>query len=170
MKKLTVLRHGKAQPRDPLNIPDRERLLQKRGKKDARRMGKFYAVLVPDLIVSSPAKRAIETATLFAENAGYCKEIMVNEQVYLASPIDLLAVLREQEVEHVLMVGHNPSISGLVAKLDGQDNRSIVERLYLATAATAHIVFKELDDWKDLQESSGQLRALVSPRFVKDLA
>ena len=169
MKKLTVLRHGKAQPRDPANIPDRERLLQERGRKDARRMGEFYAGMTPDLILSSPAKRAFETAALFAESSGYNKEIKVDERIYSTSSILQLAMLREQQGDHVVIVGHNPPISGLASLLDGQDNRSIIDGLYLVTAATAHIVFKELGNWQDLQENDGQLRALVSPRFLKDL-
>ena len=170
MKKLTIMRHGKAQPRDPANIPDRERLLEERGRKDSRRMGKFYAGMVPDLIVSSPARRALETAILFAEGAGYNEDIEDDEKIYAAvSANDLLTVLREQEGDHVLIVVHNPPISALVPLLDGQENRSIIEKLYLVTAATAHIVFKELDNWQNLQEKSGQLRALLSPRFLKDL-
>lgn len=170
MKKLTIIRHGKAQPRDPSNIPDRERSLEERGRKDSRRMGKFFTGMVPDLIVSSPAKRAIDTATLFAEGAGYNEDIKDDEKIYKAvSASDLLTLLREQEGDHLLIVGHNPPISALVSLLDGQENRSIIEKLYLVTAAAAHIVFKELDNWQNLQENSGQLRAMLSPRFLKDL-
>ena len=170
MKKLTVIRHGKAQTRDPDNIPDEERTLEERGRKDSLRMGKFYAGMVPDLIVSSPAKRAIETATLFAEGAGYNEIIKEDEKIYKTlSANDLLKVLREQEGDHVLIVGHNPPISDLVPLLDGQENQPVIGKLDMVTAAAAHIVFKELDNWQDLQENSGQLRALLSPRFLKDL-
>jgi phosphohistidine phosphatase len=169
MCKITIMRHGKAQRRDPANIADRERVLKERGRKDARRVGAFFADMVPDLILSSPAKRALETATLFAEGAGYDHEIKVEERIYTSSTAGLINVLREQEGEHLLLVGHNPPLSSLVDLLDGEENRAIVDGAYLVTAATAHIVFKGLDDWSDLQENSGQLRALISPRFLKDL-
>lgn len=169
MSQLTIMRHGKAQPRDEAAIPDRERLLENRGRKDARRMGAFFASMVPDLILCSPAQRTQETARLFAEGAGYSKEIKVDERIYTSSTADLLDVLREQEGEHLLLVGHNPAVSSLVALLDGEDERTLIEAAYLVTAGTAHIAFKGLDDWQDLQENSGQLRALLSPRFLKDL-
>lgn len=173
MKKLTIMRHGKAQSRELPNIADRDRTLEERGRKDSRRVGAFFAGMAPDLILSSPATRALQTATLFAEGAGYDEEIKIDERIYAATSANqLFTVLREQEGDHLLIAGHNPPISALVALLDFLDSletRSIVDKVNLVTAATAHIVFKELDDWQDLQKNSGQLRALLSPRFVKDL-
>jgi len=182
MKKLTIMRHGKAQSRD-LGIPDRERVLENRGRKDSRRMGAFYAGMAPDLILCSPAKRAFETASLFAEGSDYQDKPQEEEKIYSAfTGENLLPVLREQEGDHLLIVGHNPAISGLISLLDGGVNPIIADvvcpdvsgtihngKVRLVTAATAHIVFRELNEWQDLQENSGQLRALLSPRFVKDL-
>lgn len=169
MSKLTIMRHGKAQPRDPANIPDQERVLENRGRKDARQVGAFFAGLMPDCILTSPTRRTQETAALFAEGAGYTKEIKVDERIYLASASDLFGVIREQEDEHLLLIGHNPGVSDLVTLLDGQEDRPIIDCAYLVTAGTAHIVFKGLDNWQNLQENCGQLRALISPRFIKDL-
>ena len=168
MKKLTVMRHGKAQPRNPSVIPDRERSLQKRGRKDSRSMGEFYAGMECDLILSSGAVRAFETATLFADGAGYEDKIQIDDRIYSGSLNDLIKLLSEQQGGHVVIVGHNPFISDFISALDGRNNRSIVKDPYLVTAATAHIVFEELADWRDLHENSGQLRALMSPRFLKD--
>jgi hypothetical protein len=49
------------------------------------------------------------------------------------------------------------------------DNKTIVADPFLVTAATAHVVFKDLDDWQEIQPDSGQLWALISPRFIKEL-
>ena len=166
------MRHGKAEPRGQVNVADKDRTLVERGREDAPRVGKFYAVIVPDLIVSSTAVRALETTRLFAEGAGYNKGIEQDERIYRdpvsGSKNDLLAVIRDQEGDHVMIVGHNNGVSDLVPHLDGGDKTIVVDP-FLVTAATAHIVFKDLEDWQDLQPDSGQLRALLSPRFLKDL-
>ena len=110
MKKLTIIRHGKAQPRDPANIPDVERKLEERGRKDALRVGKFYAGMAPDLIVSSPAVRAMETAELFAEGAGNSNSIQEDDLIYhdsmSGSVNELLAVIRKQEGDHSIPALH----------------------------------------------------------------
>jgi hypothetical protein len=61
-------------------------------------------------------------------------------------------------------------VSDLLPHLDGRDNKTIVADPFLVTAATAHFVFKDHSDWQDLQPSSGQLWALISPRYIKDLS
>ena len=69
MKTLLILRHAKSSWNN-LDLPDYDRPLNKRGKRDAPRMGDFlrHQDLVPDLVISSTAKRAKKTAKLFDLN------------------------------------------------------------------------------------------------------
>ncbi|MFN2178752.1 MAG: SixA phosphatase family protein [Candidatus Promineifilaceae bacterium] len=176
MKKLTIMRHGKAEPRGQPGIEDKDRELVDRGLEDASQVGKFYAAMIPDLIISSPAVRALETARLFAEGAGYSKDIMVDDRDLIYNGIgsssvdDLMTLIRDQEDDHIMIVGHNNGVSDLIAHLDGRDGKTIVANPLLVTAATAHIAFKGLDDWLALQPESGQMWALISPRFIKKLS
>ena len=79
MKKIYILRHAKSSWKDE-GLPDHDRPLNKRGKRDAPRMGRLLAEegLVPDLIVSSTAKRAHKTTTEVADACGYKGEIALN--------------------------------------------------------------------------------------------
>ena len=72
MKTLLILRHAKSSWNNP-DLSDYDRSLNRRGKRDAPRMGKFLRQqsLIPDLIISSTAKRAKKTAKLFAKAIGY---------------------------------------------------------------------------------------------------
>ncbi|MCA9172760.1 MAG: histidine phosphatase family protein, partial [Planctomycetales bacterium] len=86
MKLLTLLRHAKSDWGDP-GLSDFDRPLNERGRKDAPAVGSFFerAGLTPDLIVSSPARRARQTCDLFAQEAGYKKRISWEESIYAAS-------------------------------------------------------------------------------------
>ena len=87
MKTLLILRHAKSDWETP-DVADHDRPLNGRGKRDAPRMGRLLRDenLVPDLIISSTAKRARKTAKLVAEASGYEGEIRLAETLYLAGP------------------------------------------------------------------------------------
>jgi len=118
-KILLLLRHAKSSWKK-LNIPDHDRPLNKRGKKDAPKMGKILKELdiVPDLIISSSAKRAMDTAKLIAENCEYKKNIEKNSLLYASTPenyIDVISMVSD-DLQKVLVVGHNPIIEEIVKK------------------------------------------------------
>ncbi|WP_459573846.1 SixA phosphatase family protein [Cupriavidus sp. 8B] len=82
MKTLFLVRHAKASRDDP-SLPDRQRSLDDRGRHDASKMGKrrIDRGVEPDLLVSSPALRALTTAHLIADEIGYKrKDIVVDER------------------------------------------------------------------------------------------
>src|ERR1700752_5046969 len=92
VKTLFLVRHAKSSRDDP-SLPDRERPLDDRGLQDAPKMGKRLRkrAVEPDLLVSSPALRALTTAQLMADEIGYQrKAIVVDERLYASSPDDLL--------------------------------------------------------------------------------
>lgn len=164
MKTLLVLRHAKSSWSDT-SLDDHERPLNQRGRRDAPRMGELLREhrLTPDVIISSDAVRARQTAEAVAETAGYAGEILLDRLLYAASPADILAVLRTgQDTAGILMiVAHNPGLEEVVAQLTG-------EQQDLPTAALAQIVLP-IDRWRDLDVSTrGALVALWRPKELTE--
>ena len=123
MKTLVLLRHAKSSWKDA-SLPDRDRPLNDRGLRDAPRIGGALEELVgrPDLVVSSPAARALATARIVAEAVGFPLEAFdVDERIYGATPAELLKVIRglDDGRNHVILVGHNPGFTELVNALSG---------------------------------------------------
>ena len=172
MKQLTLLRHGKSDW-GPQYHNDYERPLKPRGRRDAPRMGEYLASLdlVPDLIVSSPAERARQTAELFAEAVGFDEAIRWEKAIYGASAGELMAVLRRQpdDAEHIVLIGHNPGFEELASHLIGGDPRSPAGDIRLPTAAAAHILL-DATSWRDVQINCGQLQWLVTPKMLRKAA
>ena len=107
-----MLRHGKAE-RDTMAMDDYDRALTDRGRKNASDMGAYIAkrLGVPDLILSSSAKRAHQTARLAAQSIGYPdEEIQADQNLYFAPARWILNVVSKlpHEVNSCLYVGHNP--------------------------------------------------------------
>jgi len=149
MKTLLVLRHAKSSWNDPA-LDDHERPLNKRGRRDAPRMGELVREygLMPGVVISSDAVRARLTAEAVAEAARYAGEILLDPRLYMAGPADilsLLATLREN-AETVMIVGHNPGLEKLVEQLTGA-------RQDLPTAALAQIGLP-IDQWCELKLST----------------
>jgi phosphohistidine phosphatase len=149
MKTLLVLRHAKSSWNHP-ELDDHERPLNERGRRDGPRMGELMRKygLMPDILISSDAVRAQLTAGAVAEAARYAGEILLDPRLYMASPADILSLLRtvRENAETVMIIGHNPGLEELVERLTG-------ERQDLPTAALAHIVL-EIAHWRDLTLST----------------
>ena len=120
MKTLYLVRHAQATLSSE-DVSDFDRVLLSRGFKQARRTGGNLGQVCgrPDLLVSSPARRALETAHVFAEQLEYpAEQIELSPLLYEAHSVQdvtpLLAAL-PPEAECVVLVGHNPLLSDLVA-------------------------------------------------------
>lgn len=162
MKTLLVLRHAKSSWSNA-HLADHDRPLNSRGKEDAPRMGRLLERegLVPDLIISSSAERALRTAEFAAIAAGYDAEIEVTRQLYHAEPEEYSEVLNGVKDSHdrVMVVGHNPGIEDLVEQLGGQYQR-------MPTGALAQIELA-INSWKELgEETNGRLVNLWRPKEV----
>ena len=158
MKTLLVLRHAKSSWETPLR--DHERPLNARGRRDAPRMGALIAEqqLTPDLVVSSDAVRARDTAEAVAESAEYRGEIVFDHRLYHADTAAILEVLRTAgTAASVMIVGHNPGLEEIVAHLTGEEHD-------LPTAALAQIALP-IERWSDLASSTrGRLLGLWRAR------
>lgn len=163
MKHLLLLRHAKSSW-DDARLADHDRPLNKRGQEDAPRMGRFLAQqgLIPDYIISSTAKRAWRTATAVADQIGYDPErIALEPTFYEAEPeayLERLQLVSEQ-YQIVMLVGHNPGISDLLAELTGRYEN-------LTTANIAYLRLP-IQHWADVDEAlRGQLVQIWRPREV----
>ena len=114
-----------------------------------------------DLITSSPARRARQTAILIKEAAGINGEIEYDDRIYEASPPRLLNVISEIDEKHqsVMLVGHNPGLEGLLKSLAGELHP-------MPTAALAVIDLK-IDKWNEISAECGTLQTLLRPRTLK---
>lgn len=121
MPLLTLIRHAKSSWNYP-ELSDFERPLNERGRRDAPRMAERLArsLPAPDLLLSSPATRALATARSFAETLGLdTARIRIEPRIYEASRktlLDVVAGLPESAV-HALLFGHNPGLSELAHTL-----------------------------------------------------
>ena len=124
MKTLFLVRHAKSSRDDP-TLPDKERPLNDRGMRDAPSMGERLARqdAQPDVILSSPAVRALATAEIIAKKLDYkVKDIVVDERLYAAAPDDLLEVIHDlgDKPKRVMLFGHNPELSELAHRLSSK--------------------------------------------------
>ncbi len=119
MKRLYLIRHAKSSWDDP-SLDDFDRPLSKRGKHDAPLMGKLLKQknIIPDLILSSPAKRAKKTAKKIAKELGKANIVYLDE-LYDASSQDLLADIKKISDTYttVFLIAHNPRLNMLAYDL-----------------------------------------------------
>jgi phosphohistidine phosphatase len=160
MKILLLLRHAKSSWKDE-SLADQDRPLAKRGLRDAPRVGKLLndANLLPDLILSSTARRARQTVELVTDAAGYTGEVSWLDDLYAAAPEEILELLSALPAYYttVMVVGHNPGLEELMALLTDQVDS-------LTTAALAQIDLP-LDGWDQLtDETQGKLVNIWRPR------
>lgn len=160
VKTLLVLRHAKSSWKEA-DLADHDRPLNKRGKHNAPRMGRLLRELdlVPDLIISSTAKRAWDTAEAVADQCGCENEVVLNEDLYSFESGAYLEALRDlpDAYSRVMVVGHNPGLEELVDLLTG-------ESVGLPTAALAQVTLP-IHSWQELtDETEGRLLNIWRPK------
>jgi phosphohistidine phosphatase len=161
MKALLLLRHAKSSWKHP-ELADRDRPLNKRGKRDALCMGRLLEEegLIPDAILSSTAVRAHDTAAAVAESCGYDRRrITFIESLYLSGPGEYLNVLRllPDDPKVVLVVGHNPGMEEYLEVLTGQTEA-------MPTAALAFVKLP-IKRWSALDDKTrGKLATVWRPK------
>ena len=154
MKRLTLVRHAKSDWSLP-GQDDWDRPLNRRGQRDAPDMARRLRSrrLKPELVLSSPAVRALTTATVMARELKVpAAHVMQDERLYLASPADLLAVIRERGggAKHVMVFGHNPGITECANRLSRGDH---IDNLPTCGVFTALF---DVAAWSDLGWDSGR--------------
>ena len=160
--RLTLVRHAKTEPGRP-GQEDWDRVLEPRGQRDAPEMARRLKQQSgkPDRILSSPAVRAITTATIMARELGVAaQKVQQDERLYLASTKDMLAVIRElgERTRHLMVVGHNPGITEFADRISserGVDN--------MPTCAVYTLQFA-IAAWSELEWDSGTDADLDYPK------
>lgn len=163
MKTLLLMRHAKSSWKHP-ELPDIDRPLKKRGKKDAQRMAKILkeAELIPQSIYCSPALRARLTAETIINETDYKGEIQYLDPLYMAEPetyLDVLSKLPDTQ-ERVMVIGHNPGLESVLQVISGRLES-------LPTSAVAYISL-HIKNWQEIdEETRGDLISLWRPSDLK---
>lgn len=118
MKRLTLMRHGHAEWKDP-EIPDFDRTLNRRGHSESEVMSRRLCELglVPTLLLASPARRAQQTAEIVTRELGIPpRHLRSEESLYLAEAKDILRVVKGAgpRIPHLMIISHNPGLSEVV--------------------------------------------------------
>lgn len=154
MPMLIVLRHAKAVA--GLGIPDIDRALNERGRRDAAAAGDWLRAndLVPDSVLCSTAARTRETLALLGVDA----EVSFESGIYDNDPDGLLSLVNQvrDDAVRLLLVGHNPSVHQLVHDLTGQAPDAF---------PTCALAVVELPGaWADARPGLGTLRTVRTPK------
>ena len=163
MKTLFLIRHAKSSWHDTA-LPDKDRPLGDRGRRDAPKMGKRLAKrdVKPDLILSSPARRALTTAEIIAKKLDYkLKDIVVDDRLYAAAMNDLFDVIHQlgDKLERVMLFGHNPELTEFAHRLSG-------EITHMPTCAVAEFTFSA-KSWRNIGKANLARVALDYPKKRK---
>lgn len=164
MKTLYLVRHAKSSWKDE-TLDDYDRPLNKRGNQDAPFMGNLLSMkkIAPDLLISSPAKRAAKTAEFFSKQLEYDNEkIKFEEKLYAASKSEILAIINQQpdEIDSIMLFAHNPGLTDLANFLCGANIDNI------PTAGVAAMKLKN-SSWKDLNKDGAELEFFEFPKKYK---
>ncbi len=153
MKTLVLIRHAKSSWKND-KLKDMERPLKKRGLNDAPLMGKVLKNLqvIPDVIISSPATRAMETAKLIAKEYNMDPaQIVSAADLYLESKGKLLREINIIDPQHntVFLIGHNPGLTDLANFLSGESIDNI------PTSGAIALQF-DCNTWAEVEKGKGK--------------
>lgn len=159
---LLLIRHAKSDWSDP-RLPDHERPLNPRGRRDAPRMGAWIAAQghAPQEVLCSDALRTRQTLALMLPLWAPPPEVSYHRALYHATPEAMLAVLEGASAPRVALIGHNPGIGQLMARLARQAPAH-PRWGDVPTCAVAALSF-DAPDWFAIREGTGRLEAFAVP-------
>jgi phosphohistidine phosphatase len=161
VKILYIVRHAKSSW-DDLLLDDFSRPLNERGKRDAPRMAKRLKEkkIIPDLMITSPARRALGTCKRMAEVLDYNEDkIKTERDLYHASHRQMLTVVQGFKDKHTVVVifGHNPGLTEFVNEIGNQHFDNV------PTCGVAAYEFA-IDSWQEVEFGKGRLRFFDFPK------
>ena len=138
---LLLVRHAKSSWKDE-SLADIDRPLNKRGHRDAPEMARRLKQrgLVPDVVVSSSAVRALATARIMVDETGCANEVVVHEDLHAAMRSDVLEVVKsiDDSIRIAMIVGHNPTLTELANQFSPEEIENV---------PTCVIVMLSIADW-----------------------
>lgn len=167
MKKLILVRHAKTVQLQDYSKSDFDRELLPRGHKDSELIASHLKTKGhrPDLMISSTAKRAQQTALLFANIFAYPTEKIQNEQFiydgYTTSQMLQFIGACNNSMDAIIIFGHNPDIAGFTVNLVEDD-------LWHFPTGCASVITFDVDSWNDLEARTGKLELHVYPGMLKE--
>jgi phosphohistidine phosphatase len=182
-RKLVLLRHAKSAWPD---VPDHERPLAGRGRRDAPTMGRWLRAEghVPDHVLCSTARRARETWLLVQPELLAAPPVSFEDRVYEASAASLLELAQQvpPAVKTLLIVGHDPGVPGLALTLagsavpaaggagDGTVPPAAIVRMRVKFPTAAIAVLELTGPWARLGPGAAWLADFVTPHDVSSSA
>ena len=162
MKTLIIIRHSKSSWKDH-SLSDFDRPLNKRGKKDAKKMSSELSEKIKkvDLLLSSSSKRTTQTSNYFLDSIDVRSNIFSENLYHSSSDLIFDFVLKiNNKYNKTIIVGHNPGLTNIVNKLTNLklDN--------LPTSGIVIIVF-DVDNWKKINYKSGLVEWIKFPKDLK---
>jgi phosphohistidine phosphatase len=161
MKFIIFVRHAEAGPKN-LPIPDKDRPLTERGKRDLKLMRTALAKqdIRPGHIFSSAANRAAQTATIYAAFYDMCDSISFHDELYHPEPWEIVdfARGRDDELRTIAIVGHNPELQ--------QAADLLWEESFDATVPTSACICLsfDVDRWYNMREKTGKMEYYEYPQ------
>ena len=165
MRILYLVRHAKSSWDQP-GLGDLERPLNKRGKKDAPKLGRMLNERreIPDLMITSPAKRAFSTAKRVAKELDYSvKNIIKDEALYMADTDDFYKVIQSvpDSVKSLMLYGHNYGITYFANHIASSQIDNI------PTCGAVRVDF-DVDSWKEIEDKKGKVVFFEYPKKHKN--
>jgi len=163
MKEIYLIRSAKAEGFCK-DSSDFERALRKKGIKDIKTIGSYLTLqgISPDLILSSCALRAQETAVELSKRVSFRGEKHFLQELYYAPCDEIISILKAQDstCDSVFVIGHNPQLNELTNRLSSEVIKKIPSMGVVALSFN-------IEEWSDLQESDGSLEFFIYPKQFK---
>jgi len=164
------LRHAKSSWDDP-GLADRERPLARRGVKATARLREHLrrSGIAPDLVLCSPAARAVETWERVRDGLAGDMRVEIEAELYAASADQLLARLGRlpESAGSVLVIGHNPGIGELAEGLAGEGDEEALEQMRRKYPTGGLATLSVDRPWRELDWGTATLEAFVVPRQLE---
>lgn len=180
-RKLFLLRHAKSAWPD---VPDHERPLARRGRRDAPVIGRWMRTAghQPDHVLCSTARRARETWQLTQSGLGKAPPVAFDDRAYQASAAQLLDLIRRTppETRALLVVGHDPALPELALTLAADlptahasaakdtATAALLDRMRAKFPTAAVAVLEFSGDWWQLTRGAARLTSFVVPRDLTE--
>lgn len=163
MKYLTIIRHAKSSWENP-DLVDFDRPLNERGKSAIKIIGSFLKEknIETDLVISSPAKRARQTAICIGKFLHYkSSEIHFEPEIYFGNAASILSIIKKTDNKYndIFIFGHEPILSSLIEFLTEND----IEKF--PTCAVYRIVL-DIECWKNITSSKAKCEFYVNPKLL----
>ncbi|WP_440911912.1 phosphohistidine phosphatase SixA [Candidatus Pelagibacter sp.] len=170
MLELYVMRHAKSSW-DNLQLPDHDRPLSDRGKRNAKKICEFFVKkqIKFDLVLVSSSIRTKKTLKILQKKLEKPKKIITSKSLYLANENKIALKIKKikKDYKKVLLINHEPAVTNLVNYLVKNKENSLFKLMNykFSTAAFAKIVF-DLDNWSKINDRTGLLKNFIRPKDI----